>query len=120
MFLTEPNGFMLLGATEALAFGLGISLLVFGYSALKANVSVSPALARTAHAPKIRRMISSLTFRTAVALAICAAGCTPRQVTIPPPDPTVHPAAILDIQFGAGPIRTVTALATDPNLPPEV
>ncbi len=70
-FLTEPNGplgrfwaphpsippatgaqlplFMLLGATEALAFGLGISFLVFGYSTLKANVSVSPALGRTAH-----------------------------------------------------------------------
>ncbi len=73
VFLTEPNGplgrfwaqhptvppatgaqlplFMLLGATEALAFGLGISFLVFGYSKLKANVSVSPALALAAHAP---------------------------------------------------------------------
>jgi hypothetical protein len=55
-----------------------------------------------------------------VALAICVAGCTPTPVPIPPPDPTVHPTALLDIQFGAGPIRTVTALATDPNLPPEV
>jgi hypothetical protein len=70
-FLTEPNGplgsfwapnpsfpqavgaqlplFMILGATEALAFGLGVSFLLFGYSTLKANVPVSATTARAAH-----------------------------------------------------------------------
>ena len=70
-FLTEPNGplgsfwapaptvpqamgaqvplFMILGAAEALAFGLGISFLLFGYSTLKANVPVSVPMARAAH-----------------------------------------------------------------------
>jgi hypothetical protein len=70
-FLTEPNSplgrfwaphptvpqavgaqiplFMLLGAAEALAFGLGVSFLLFGYSTLKANASVSAPLARAAH-----------------------------------------------------------------------
>lgn len=70
-FLTEPNGplgafwaphpsvpratgaqiplFMILGATEALAFGLGVSFLVFGYSTVKASPAVSEPLARAAH-----------------------------------------------------------------------
>ena len=70
-FLTEPNGplgafwaphpsvpqatgaqiplFMILGAAEALAFGLGVSFLVFGYSTMKANIAVSKPLARAAH-----------------------------------------------------------------------
>jgi hypothetical protein len=70
-FLTEPNSpfggfwaphpmvpqatgaqlplFMLLGAIEALAFGVGVSFLVFGYSTLKANVPVSTPMARAAH-----------------------------------------------------------------------
>lgn len=70
-FLTEPNGplgafwaphpsvpqatgaqiplFMILGATEALAFGLGVSFLLFGYSAVKASASVSRPMARAAH-----------------------------------------------------------------------
>jgi hypothetical protein len=65
-------------------------------------------------------MTSSFTSRTAVVLAICVAGCTPKQVPIPSPNPNVHPTASLDIQFGGGSIRTVTALATDPNLPPEI
>jgi len=70
-FLTEPNGpfgsfwapspmvpeatgvqvplFMILGAIEALALGLGVSFLLFGYSTLKANVPVSAPLTRAAH-----------------------------------------------------------------------
>ena len=70
-FLTEPNGplgafwapdpampqamgvqlplFMALGAVEALALGLGVSFLLFGYSTMKANTSVSEPLARAAH-----------------------------------------------------------------------
>jgi len=70
-FLTESNGplggfwapspevpravgvqlplFMILGAAEALAFGLGVSFLLFGYSTLKANVPVSAPMTRAAH-----------------------------------------------------------------------
>ena len=70
-FLTESNGplgafwapdpgvpqpvgvqlplFMLLGAVEALALGLGASFLLFGYSRMKANASVSEPMARAAH-----------------------------------------------------------------------
>lgn len=70
-FLTEPNGplgsfwapspmipqatgvqvplFMILGATEALAFGLAVSFLLFGYSTLKANAPVSAPMTRAAH-----------------------------------------------------------------------
>jgi hypothetical protein len=70
-FLTEPKGplgsfwapspmipqatgvqvplFMILGAAEALAFGLGVSFLLFGYSNLKANVPVSAPMSRAAH-----------------------------------------------------------------------
>jgi hypothetical protein len=70
-FLTESNGplggfwapspevphaagvqlplFMLLGAAEALALGLGVSFLLFGYSTLKANVPASATLTRAAH-----------------------------------------------------------------------
>jgi hypothetical protein len=41
---------MLLGAAEALAFGLGVSFLLFGYPTLKANVPVvSAPLTRAAH-----------------------------------------------------------------------
>lgn len=70
-FLTEPHGplgtfwapsptipqatgvqvplFMVLGAAEALAFGLGVSFLLFGYSTLKGNFPVSARMARAAH-----------------------------------------------------------------------
>ncbi len=70
-FLTEPHGplgafwapdpsvpqavgvqvplFMLLGVFEALAFGLGVAFLLFGYSPLKATFPVSAPLARAAH-----------------------------------------------------------------------
>ena len=70
-FLTESNGplgafwapypdmpmpvgvqlplFMLLGVVEALALGLGASFLLFGYSTMKANTSVSEPMARAAH-----------------------------------------------------------------------
>jgi hypothetical protein len=70
-FLTEPNSpfggfwaphptvpqaagaqlplFMLLGAIEAIAFGVGVSFLVFGYSTLKASVPVSGPMARASH-----------------------------------------------------------------------
>ncbi len=70
-FLTEANGplgsfwapspaipqaagaqvplFMFLGAAEALALGLGVSFLLFGYSTLKDNVPVSAGLTRAAH-----------------------------------------------------------------------
>lgn len=70
-FLTEPNGpfgsfwapspmipkaagfqiplFMILGAAEALAFGLAVSFLLFGYSPLKAIASVSAPMTRAAH-----------------------------------------------------------------------
>jgi hypothetical protein len=70
-FLTEPNGplgafwapapsvpqaigaqvplFMLLGAFEALAFGLGVSFLLFGFPTLKATFPVSAPLVRAAH-----------------------------------------------------------------------
>jgi len=41
--------FMFLGVAEALAFGLGVSFLLFGYSALKASAPVSAGLARGAH-----------------------------------------------------------------------
>jgi hypothetical protein len=41
--------FMLLGAVEALGFGLGVSFLLFGFSPLKATFPVSPRLARAAH-----------------------------------------------------------------------
>ena len=70
-FLTESNGplgafwapdpsmpqpvgvqlplFMLLGAIEALALGLGASFLLFGYSTLKANTSVTEPMTGAAH-----------------------------------------------------------------------
>jgi hypothetical protein len=70
-FLTEPNGplgafwathpsvpapagiqvplFMILGAVEAIALGLGISFLIFGYPTLSTNASVSAPLTRGAH-----------------------------------------------------------------------
>ena len=70
-FLTESNGplgtfwapdpgmpapvgaqlplFMLLGAVEALALGLGASFLLFGYPTMKANTSVSGPMTRAAH-----------------------------------------------------------------------
>lgn len=70
-FLTEANGplgtfwapnptfprpegvqlvlFMILGATEALAFGLGVAFLLFGYEPLKASTQVSPTMTRIAH-----------------------------------------------------------------------
>ena len=41
--------FMILGAAEALALGLGVSFLLFGYSTLKANAPVSASLTRAAH-----------------------------------------------------------------------
>lgn len=41
--------FMLLGAAEALALGLGVSFLLFGYSTLRANVPASASLTRAAH-----------------------------------------------------------------------
>jgi len=41
--------FMILGAAEALALGLGVSFLLFGYSTLKANVPASATLTRAAH-----------------------------------------------------------------------
>lgn len=70
-FLTESNGplgtfwapasdmpqavgaqvplFMLLGVIEALALGLGVSFLLFGYSTMKATTSVGEPLTRAAH-----------------------------------------------------------------------
>lgn len=70
-FLTEPHGplggfwppspdvpqavgvqvplFMILGAAESLAFGLGVAFLLFGYPTLKAHGSVSEPLTRAAH-----------------------------------------------------------------------
>ncbi len=70
-FLTEANGplgsfwapsptipqaagvqvplFMLLGVAEALALGLGVSFLLFGYSTLRASVPASASLTRAAH-----------------------------------------------------------------------
>lgn len=70
-FLTEPHGplggfwppspdvpqavgvqlplFMILGAAEALACGLGVAFLLFGYPTLKAQGSVSAPLTRAAH-----------------------------------------------------------------------
>ena len=70
-FLTEANGplgmfwapgsdmptpagaqvplFMLLGAAEALALGVSVSFLLFGYSSLKMNATVSPSLTRATH-----------------------------------------------------------------------
>lgn len=70
-FLTEPHGplgtfwapdpsmpqavgvqvplFMVLGVFEALAFGLGVSFLLFGFAPLKATFPVSAPLARAAH-----------------------------------------------------------------------
>ncbi len=70
-FLTEPHGpfggfwapspmvpeasgaqvplFMFLGVAEALAFGLGVSVLLFGYSPLKSSGPVSARLTRAAH-----------------------------------------------------------------------
>src|SRR5260221_6782402 len=70
-FLTESNGplggfwapspavpqaagvqlplFMILGAAEALALGVGVSFLLFGYPTLKASVRVSAPLTRAAH-----------------------------------------------------------------------
>jgi len=41
--------FMLLGAAEAAALGLGVSFLLFGYSTLRANAPVSAGLTRAAH-----------------------------------------------------------------------
>ena len=41
--------FMILGAAEALALGVAVSFLLFGYSGLKMNAAVSPSLARGAH-----------------------------------------------------------------------
>ena len=40
--------FVFLGVAEALALGVGVSFLLFGYSGLKVN-GVSPSLARAAH-----------------------------------------------------------------------
>jgi hypothetical protein len=70
-FLTEPHGplggfwppspdvpqavgvqvplFMILGAAEALACGLGVAFLLFGYPTLKAHEGVSAPLTRAAH-----------------------------------------------------------------------
>lgn len=70
-FLTEPNGplgafwapnpgvpeatgaqiplFMILGLAEALAFGLGVSFLIFGYPLVKAIGPASKAMTRGAH-----------------------------------------------------------------------
>ena len=70
-FLTEANGplgtfwapaadmpspagaqiplFMLLGVAEALALGVAVSFLLFGYRALRMNATVSPSLARGTH-----------------------------------------------------------------------
>jgi hypothetical protein len=70
-FLTEPHGplggfwapspdmppatgiqtplFMVLGIAEALAFGLGISFLLFGYSTMRDTAPVSASMARAAH-----------------------------------------------------------------------
>src|SRR5260221_14619430 len=70
-FLTESNGplggfwapspavpqaagvqlplFMILGAAEALALGVGVSFLLFGYPALKASVRVSAPFTRASH-----------------------------------------------------------------------
>jgi len=41
--------FMILGAAEALALGLGVSFLLFGYSRLKAIAAVSEPMTRAAH-----------------------------------------------------------------------
>jgi hypothetical protein len=41
--------FMLLGAAEALALGLAVSFLLFGYPSLNMNAVVSPSLTRGAH-----------------------------------------------------------------------
>ena len=41
--------FMFLGVAEALALGVSVSFLLFGYSGLKMNAAVSPALARGTH-----------------------------------------------------------------------
>jgi hypothetical protein len=70
-FLTESNGplgsfwapspmvpdavgvqvplFMALGVLEAIAFGLAVSFLLFGYTTLRANLPASPGLTRAAH-----------------------------------------------------------------------
>src|SRR5574342_941149 len=70
-FLTEPHGplggfwapsadmpqatgiqaplFMILGIAEAVAFGLGISFLLFGYSTIHDRAPMSASLARAAH-----------------------------------------------------------------------
>ena len=52
--MSQPVGlqvplFMVLGAIEALALGLGASFLLFGYSTLKANTSVTEPMTRAAH-----------------------------------------------------------------------
>jgi hypothetical protein len=69
-FLTEPNGplgsfwapspmvpeavgvqvplFMVLGVLEAIAFGLAVSFLLFGYTSLRTNLPASPGLTRAA------------------------------------------------------------------------
>ncbi|MGH7589814.1 MAG: hypothetical protein ACREL2_00130 [Gemmatimonadales bacterium] len=41
--------FMLLGVLEALAFGLGLAFLLFGYEAMKRAGTISPGLTRGAH-----------------------------------------------------------------------
>jgi hypothetical protein len=40
---------MILGAAEAVAFGVGVSFLLFGYSTLKAVIPVSATMTRAAH-----------------------------------------------------------------------
>ena len=52
--MPQPMGaqlplFMLLGAVEALALGLGASFLLFGYARMKANTGVTEPMARAAH-----------------------------------------------------------------------
>ncbi len=46
---TQIPLFILLNVTEALAFGLGISFLLFGYSAVRSISPASPLLTRAAH-----------------------------------------------------------------------
>ncbi|PZR97822.1 MAG: hypothetical protein DLM69_09325 [Candidatus Chloroheliales bacterium] len=52
--MVQPNGlqttlFILLSAVQALAFGLGIAFLIFGYSAVRALNPQRPVLALAAH-----------------------------------------------------------------------
>ena len=46
---TQIPLFMLLGVAEALALGVSVSFLLFGYSGLRMNAAVSPSLARGTH-----------------------------------------------------------------------